>query len=162
MSGTTQTGTAAIEGRLWSVRADDWAATQERQVAPAYEAALDALKYCAPYAANWTDWTPGGAMAIELLEKEPIDVALVGIGENGHLAFNDPPANFDTEEPYLVVMLDEACRRQQLDEGWFENLSDVPRQAISMGIRQILKAHEIIGVVPDSAYYCAVTLTVVA
>ena len=84
------------------------------------------------------------------LQRAPIDVALVGIGENGHLAFNDPPANFDTEEPYLVVMLDEACRRQQLDEGWFENLSDVPRQAISMGIRQILKAHEIIGVVPDA------------
>lgn len=84
------------------------------------------------------------------LESAPIDVALVGIGENGHLAFNDPPADFETEEPYLVVTLDEACRRQQLGEGWFKNLSDVPRQAISMGIRQILKAQEIIGVVPDT------------
>ena len=84
------------------------------------------------------------------LQSAPIDVALVGIGENGHLAFNDPPADFDTEEPYLVVTLDDACRRQQLGEGWFENLSDVPRQAISMGIRQILGAHEIIAVVPDA------------
>jgi len=84
------------------------------------------------------------------LQSAPIDVALVGIGENGHLAFNDPPADFDTEAPYLVVTLDEACRRQQLGEGWFENLSDVPRQAISMGIRQILSAQEIIAVVPDA------------
>jgi len=79
------------------------------------------------------------------LQTAPIDVALVGIGENGHLAFNDPPADFDTEEPYLVVTLDEACRRQQLGEGWFTHLAAVPRRAISMGIRQILKAHEIIG-----------------
>ena len=84
------------------------------------------------------------------LRRAPIDVALVGIGENGHLAFNDPPADFDTEEPYLVVTLDDACRRQQLGEGWFEHLSDVPRQAISMGIRQILRAQEIIAVVPDA------------
>jgi glucosamine-6-phosphate deaminase len=84
------------------------------------------------------------------LQRAPIDVALVGIGENGHLAFNDPPADFETEEPYLVVTLDEACRRQQLGEGWFERLSDVPRQAISMGIRQILKAQAIIAVVPDA------------
>ena len=84
------------------------------------------------------------------LQSAPIDIALVGIGENAHLAFNDPPADFDTEEPYLVVTLDDACRRQQLGEGWFENLSDVPRQAISMGIRQILTAKEIIAVVPDA------------
>jgi glucosamine-6-phosphate deaminase len=84
------------------------------------------------------------------LQSAPIDVALVGIGENGHLAFNDPPADFDTEEPYLVVTLDEACRRQQLGEGWFKNLSDVPRRAISMGIRQILEAQEIVCVVPDA------------
>ena len=84
------------------------------------------------------------------LQSAPIDVALVGIGENGHLAFNDPPADFDTEEPYLVVTLDDACRRQQLGEGWFAHLADVPRQAISMGIRQILRAQEIIAVVPDA------------
>ena len=74
-----------------------------------------------------------------LLARAPIDVAFVGIGENGHLAFNDPPADFETEEPYLVVELDEACRRQQLGEGWFATLDDVPRRAISMSIRQILK-----------------------
>lgn len=85
-----------------------------------------------------------------LLGRSPIDAAFVGIGENGHLAFNDPPADFETEEPYLVVDLDEACRRQQLGEGWFPGLADVPRRAISMSIRQILKAREILCVVPDA------------
>jgi len=85
-----------------------------------------------------------------ILARAPIDVAFVGIGENGHLAFNDPPADFETEEPYLVVELDDACRRQQLGEGWFAGLADVPRRAISMSIRQILKSREILCVVPDS------------
>lgn len=85
-----------------------------------------------------------------LLNAAPIDVAFVGIGENGHLAFNDPPANFDTEEPYIVVELDEACRRQQLGEGWFKSMEDVPSHAISMSIRQIMKAKKIICVVPDA------------
>jgi glucosamine-6-phosphate deaminase len=85
-----------------------------------------------------------------LLARAPVDVAFVGIGENGHLAFNDPPADFETEEPYFVVELDEACRRQQLGEGWFPALADVPRRAISMSIRQILKAREILCVVPDA------------
>jgi glucosamine-6-phosphate deaminase len=84
-----------------------------------------------------------------LLAEQPIDVAFVGIGENGHLAFNDPPADFETEEPYLVLSLDEACRRQQLGEGWFERLEDVPARAISMSIRQILKSRKILAVVPD-------------
>jgi glucosamine-6-phosphate deaminase len=84
------------------------------------------------------------------LQKAPIDVAFVGIGENGHLAFNDPPADFETEEPYLVVTLDEACRKQQLGEGWFGNLAEVPQQAISMSIRQILQAREIICAVSDA------------
>ena len=84
------------------------------------------------------------------LARAPIDVAFVGIGENGHLAFNDPPADFETEEPYLVVELDEACRRQQLGEGWFATLDDVPRRAISMSIRQILKSREILCAVPDA------------
>jgi glucosamine-6-phosphate deaminase len=83
------------------------------------------------------------------LAAAPVDVAFVGIGENGHLAFNDPPADFTTERPYLVVTLDETCRRQQVGEGWFASLDEVPRQAISMSIRQILKAHEIVCVVPD-------------
>jgi glucosamine-6-phosphate deaminase len=86
----------------------------------------------------------------ESLNAAPIDIAFAGIGENGHLAFNDPPADFQTEEPYLIVNLDEACRRQQVGEGWFKGLSEVPRQAISMSIRQIMKAREIIVVVPDA------------
>lgn len=86
----------------------------------------------------------------ESLNSAPIDIAFVGIGENGHLAFNDPPADFQTEEPYLIVNLDEACRRQQVGEGWFADLSEVPRQAISMSVRQILKSREIIAVVPDA------------
>jgi glucosamine-6-phosphate deaminase len=84
------------------------------------------------------------------LASSPIDVAFVGIGENGHLAFNDPPANFETEEPYIVVNLDGACRRQQMGEGWFATLEDVPRRAISMSIRQIMKAKKIICFVPDA------------
>jgi glucosamine-6-phosphate deaminase len=92
------------------------------------------------------------------LSAAPVDVAFVGIGENGHLAFNDPPADFETEEPYLVVDLDEACRRQQVGEGWFGNISEVPRQAISMSVRQILKAKEIIAIVPDARKAPAVKL----
>lgn len=84
------------------------------------------------------------------LAAAPVDIAFVGIGENGHLAFNDPPADFETEEPYLIVDLDEMCRRQQVGEGWFASLDEVPRQAISMSIRQILKAREILVVVPDA------------
>lgn len=80
----------------------------------------------------------------------PVDIAFVGIGENGHLAFNDPPADFETEEPYLIVNLDEACRCQQVGEAWFGDISEVPKQAISMSVRQILKAKEILAVVPDS------------
>lgn len=84
------------------------------------------------------------------IRKAPIDVAFVGVGENGHLAFNDPPADFDTDEAYIVVNLDEACRKQQLGEGWFPTLADVPRQAISMTIRQIMKAEHILCVAPDA------------
>ncbi len=84
------------------------------------------------------------------LTSAPIDVAFVGIGENGHLAFNDPPADFQTEDPYLIVNLDEACRQQQVGEAWFSDISQVPKQALSMSVRQILKAKEILAVVPDS------------
>jgi len=79
----------------------------------------------------------------------PIDVAFVGIGENGHLAFNDPPADFDTREPYLVVTLDEACRRQQVGEGWFDSIEAVPTRAISMSVNQILTSRRILCIVPD-------------
>jgi glucosamine-6-phosphate deaminase len=85
----------------------------------------------------------------EIISGYVVDVAFVGIGENGHLAFNDPPADFQTENPYIVVELDEACRRQQLGEGWFAGLKDVPKQAISMSIRQIMKSKAIVCTVPD-------------
>lgn len=85
----------------------------------------------------------------KIISKYPIDVALIGIGENGHIAFNDPPADFKTENPYLVVDLDEPCRKQQFKEGWFKTLEKVPLQAISMSIKQILKSKDIICSVPD-------------
>ncbi|MGH9850777.1 MAG: glucosamine-6-phosphate deaminase [Blastocatellia bacterium] len=84
------------------------------------------------------------------ITSSPIDVAFVGIGENGHLAFNDPPADFETDEAYIVVNLDEVCRRQQVGEGWFAGLDDVPKQAVSMTVKQILRAGEIICIVPDA------------
>ena len=84
-----------------------------------------------------------------ILDKHPIDVAFVGIGENAHLAFNDPPADFTTDVSYLCVELDEACRQQQLGEGWFPTLEDVPTHAISMSIRRILRSETIICTVPD-------------
>ena len=83
------------------------------------------------------------------LGAKPVDLLFAGIGENGHLAFNDPPADFETEHPFLVVKLDEACRRQQVNEGWFAGVQDVPQKAITMSIRQIMRAREIICVVPD-------------
>lgn len=92
----------------------------------------------------------------KLITENAIDVALAGIGENGHLAFNDPPADFETEEPYIVVELDEACRKQQLGEGWFKSLEEVPRQAISMSVKQILKSKYIICSVPDQRKALAV------
>jgi len=79
----------------------------------------------------------------------PIDVAFAGIGENGHLAFNDPPADFSIGESYILVNLDEACRRQQVREGWFANLADVPTRAISMSVQQIVRAKQIVAVVPE-------------
>lgn len=85
----------------------------------------------------------------EIISDHLIDVAFVGIGENGHLAFNDPPADFETEDPYIVVELDESCRLQQVGEGWFNGLDDVPTHAISMSIKQIMKSEKIICTVPD-------------
>jgi glucosamine-6-phosphate deaminase len=99
----------------------------------------------------------GAARSIgDILRAEPVDLTFAGIGENGHLAFNDPPADFTTAEPYLVVTLDEACRKQQVGEGWFKDLSEVPTQAISMSVRQILSSKEIISVVPDARKAAAV------
>jgi glucosamine-6-phosphate deaminase len=90
------------------------------------------------------------------ISAAPIDVAFLGIGENGHIAFNDPPADFDTESPYIVVQLDEPCRHQQIGEGWFPDLAHVPTHAISMSVRQALKAKEILAIVPDARKAAAI------
>ena len=92
----------------------------------------------------------------EIIRRHPIDVAFIGIGENGHVAFNDPPADFETEEPYIVVQLDDACRRQQFGEGWFPSLEAVPREAISMSVKQILKSRRVVCTVPDQRKAVAV------
>jgi glucosamine-6-phosphate deaminase len=93
------------------------------------------------------------------LTAAPIDVALVGIGENSHLAFNDPPADFETDAPYIIVRLDERCRQQQVGEGWFATVAEVPETAISMSVRQILRARAIVCVVPDARKAEAVRAT---
>ena len=85
----------------------------------------------------------------DLISREPIDIAFIGIGENGHIAFNDPPADFETEEPYLIVNLDDKCRQQQLGEGWFESFEEVPRSAISLSVRQLMKSNYIICTCPE-------------
>ena len=82
------------------------------------------------------------------LHKAPIDVGVIGIGENGHIAFNDPPADFDTDEAYKIVTLDERCRKQQVGEGWFDTIDDVPKQAITMCVRQIMSCRHIITAAP--------------
>jgi glucosamine-6-phosphate deaminase len=86
----------------------------------------------------------------EIIRNTRIDIALLGIGENGHLGFNDPPADFETEKAFIEVNLDEKCRRQQLGEGWFHRIDDVPRQAITMSVKQIMRSAHIICSVPDS------------
>jgi glucosamine-6-phosphate deaminase len=91
--------------------------------------------------------------------EQPLDLAVLGIGENAHLAFNDPPADFTTTDPYIVVSLDEACRRQQVGEGWFPNLDAVPATAVTMSIRQMLSAREIAVIVPDLRKAAAVKAT---
>jgi glucosamine-6-phosphate deaminase len=108
----------------------------------------------------------GGADAADVrarvgraLTSEPVDVAFVGIGENAHLAFNDPPADFEASEPYREVELDEACRNQQVGEGWFPNLDAVPRRAVSMSIKQILASNELLVIVPDARKAPAVRAT---
>ena len=94
------------------------------------------------------------------IEGVEIDLALIGIGENAHIAFNDPPADFDTEQPYIIVKLDLDCRKQQLGEGWFATIDDVPTHAISMSVKQILKSKVIISSVPYSVKANAVYKTI--
>lgn len=85
----------------------------------------------------------------DLISKEKIDIAFIGIGENGHIAFNDPPADFETEDPYIIVNLDDKCRRQQIGEGWFKSLEEVPHRAISLSVRQLMKSDFIICTCPE-------------
>lgn len=113
-----------------------------------------------PASFTWIDGTvdPAGECVrlARVVPAEPFDVALVGIGENGHLAFNDPPADFGATRPYFVVGLDEACRRQQVGEGWFATLADVPTRAISMTVPRILASRTIVCSVPDERKAVAV------
>lgn len=100
-------------------------------------------------AVHFVDGTPEGIRALtDEITKDDIDIGLIGIGENGHIAFNDPPADFDTKESYIVVDLNEACKRQQMGEGWFETIDDVPRCAVSMTVHQIMQCRKIISCVP--------------
>lgn len=96
-----------------------------------------------------------------LIAEAPIDVGLIGIGENGHIAFNDPPADFDARDPYIVVNLNDTCKQQQVGEGWFATPDDVPKQAVSMSAGQIMKCREIVSCVPYAVKASAVynTLT---
>lgn len=112
------------------------------------------------YLDSMSDVTKTISEASRLWALEPIDVALIGIGENGHLAFNDPPADFQTKEVYHVVALDLACRQQQVGEGWFPCIEDCPTQAISMTISAILRSSKIICSVPDSRKAQAVAQSV--
>jgi glucosamine-6-phosphate deaminase len=107
---------------------------------------------------------PDGTRATlnRLFDDAPLDLAFLGIGENAHLAFNDPPADFETRDPYILVRLDDPCRRQQVGEGWFSRLDDVPTSAVSMSIRQMLSAREILVIVPDARKAAAVKATLEA
>lgn len=95
----------------------------------------------------------------EAIKAEPIDLGLIGIGENAHIAFNDPPADFATQEPFIIVELDENCKKQQVREGWFPDLEHVPDKAISMSVQQILKCRTIISCVPHAVKAKAVKMT---
>lgn len=100
-------------------------------------------------AAYFVDGTEENRKALcAKISESPIDIGLIGIGENGHIAFNDPPADFDTEEPYIVVNLNDTCKKQQVGEGWFATVDDVPKQAVSMSVKQIMKCEKIVSCVP--------------
>ena len=111
-------------------------------------------------AAHFVDGTPEGIAALtKELRSAPIDIGLIGIGENAHIAFNDPPANFDTKDAYIIVDLNETCKKQQVGEGWFETIDDVPKQAVSMTVYQILQCKKIISIVPHAVKANAVKIT---
>lgn len=111
-------------------------------------------------AAHYVDGTKEGIEELtSALRSAPIDIGLIGIGENAHIAFNDPPADFDTKDAYIIVNLNETCKKQQVGEGWFETIDDVPKQAVSMTVYQILQCKSIISVVPHAVKANAVKLT---
>jgi len=111
-------------------------------------------------AAHFVDGTKENiAHLSRLINEAEIDVGLIGIGENSHIAFNDPPADFDTDDPYIVVNLNDTCKLQQVGEGWFASLDDVPKQAVSMSCRQIMKCRHIVSCVPYPVKAAAVKLT---
>lgn len=115
---------------------------------------------CALRSVNFVDGTPEGiAQLTAKLREDEIDIGLIGIGENTHIAFNDPPADFNTREAYIIVNLDEKCKRQQMGEGWFATIDDVPKQAVSMTPWQIMQCKEIISCVPYAVKAEAVRLT---
>jgi len=109
---------------------------------------LPALKACYLIDGDATDPAKECERLNQLILNHRIDLALVGIGENGHLAFNDPPADFETKDPFIIVNLDDACKKQQVGEGWFKNIDEVPNRAISMSIHQILASEKIVCSVP--------------
>jgi glucosamine-6-phosphate deaminase len=125
-----------------------------------FEQKVSSLKKFHYINADSTDLTDEVSRISKLISERQIDVAFIGIGENGHLAFNDPPADLTTDKPYLVVALDEACRRQQVGEGWFKTMSEVPTQALSMSIPQILASSCIVCTVPDARKAFAVNMAV--
>lgn len=95
------------------------------------------------------------------IRKKPVDLGLIGIGVNGHIAFNDPPADFKTREAYIIVNLDEQCRMQQVNEGWFKSIEDVPAQAVSMTPWQIMQCRTIVSCVPHKVKAVAVKNTLI-
>ena len=110
---------------------------------------------------NFVDGTPEGIAALTAkLREDEIDIGLIGIGENTHIAFNDPPADFNTREAYIVVNLDERCKRQQMGEGWFATIDDVPKQAVSMTTYQIMQCKVVLSCVPYAVKADAVEKTI--
>ena len=95
----------------------------------------------------------------ELIRSKPVHLGLIGIGQNAHIAFNDPPADFDTDDAYIIVNLNDTCKKQQVYEGWFKTVDDVPKQAVSMSVKQIMKCQRIISAVPFDAKANAIKLT---
>ena len=94
-----------------------------------------------------------------LMKDYPLDVAFICIGDNGHLGFNDPPADLDTNDPYILVEIDQRSKRQHVNEGWFGNVKEVPETAITMSVNEILSAKYIVCACPEREKAMAVAMT---